>query len=99
FLALALRDFHSRRHLRQNVSPTDMTHTSRILLVLANVWFIAAAAFGTRLAFTLDQQRKIPHQVLATVPFDQEAGNIAFALSQRHGFSNLFRQNTGPTAW
>jgi 4-amino-4-deoxy-L-arabinose transferase-like glycosyltransferase len=76
-----------------------MTHTSRILLVLANVWFIAAAAFGTRVAFTLDQQRKIPHQVLATVPFDQEAGNIAFALSQRHGFSNLFRQNTGPTAW
>jgi hypothetical protein len=73
--------------------------TTRVLLVFTSVWFIAAAALGTRLAFTWDQQRKIPHQALATVPFDQEAGNIAFALSQGHGFSNLFRQNTGPTAW
>jgi hypothetical protein len=73
--------------------------TTRVLLVFTSVWFIAAAALGTRLAFTWDQQQKIPHQALATVPFDQEAGNIAFALSQGHGFSNLFRQNTGPTAW
>ena len=80
--------------------PTStMTPTSRVLLVLTSVWFIAAAALGTRLAFAWDQQGKIPHQVLATLPFDQEAGSTAFALSQGKGFSNLFRQNTGPTAW
>jgi 4-amino-4-deoxy-L-arabinose transferase-like glycosyltransferase len=82
-----------------DVRTSTMTHTSRVLLVLTSVWFIAAAAFGTRLAFSWDQQRKIPHQVLATLPFDQEAGSTAFALSQGKGFSNLFRQNTGPTAW
>ena len=76
-----------------------MTRASRIVALLTSVWFIAAAALGVRLGFAWDQQRKIPHQVLATVPFDQEAGNTALALSQGKGFSNLFRQNTGPTAW
>jgi hypothetical protein len=76
-----------------------MTRPARILLVLTSVWFIAAAALGTRVAFILNQQRKIPHQILAAVPFEQETGNIAFALSQGKGFGNLFRQNTGPTAW
>jgi hypothetical protein len=78
---------------------TTRTRAPYMLLLFTSVWFIAAAALGARLAFTWDQQRKIPHQVLATIPFDQEAGNIAFALSQGRGFSNLFRQNTGPTAW
>jgi hypothetical protein len=76
-----------------------MPTKTRILLLLTSVWLIAAAALGTRLAFTYNQQRKIPHQILSTVPFEQETGNIAFALSQGKGFSNLFRQNTGPTAW
>lgn len=76
-----------------------MPTKSRILLLLTSVWLIAAAALGTRVAFTYSQQRKIPHQILSTVPFEQETGNIAFALSQGKGFSNLFRQNTGPTAW
>jgi hypothetical protein len=76
-----------------------MTAKTRILFVLTSVWFIAAVALGTRLAFAWDQQRKIPRQILSTVPFEQEAGNTAFALSQDQGFSNLFRQNTGPTAW
>ena len=76
-----------------------MTATTRMLLLLTSVWFIAAAALGTRLAFAWNQQRKIPQQILATVPFEQETGNIALALSQGEGFSNLFRQHTGPTAW
>jgi hypothetical protein len=76
-----------------------MTRPSPIVVLLTSVWFIAAAALGARLAFAWHQQRKIPHQVLASVPFDQEAGNTALALSQGKGFSNLFRQNTGPTAW
>src|SRR5713101_7998347 len=65
------------------VCPT-MTRPSRILLVLTSVCFIAAAALGTRVAFILNQQRKIPHQILATVPFEQETGNIAFALSPKY---------------
>jgi hypothetical protein len=60
---------------------------------------MAAAACATRLAFIYHQQSVIPHQVLASIPFEQEAANTAFALSQGQGFSNLFRQNTGPTAW
>ena len=71
----------------------------RAAILLASVWFIAAAALGTRLAFTWYQQSQVPHQALATVPFDQEAGNTAWALAEGRGFSNLFRQETGPTAW
>lgn len=41
----------------------------------------------------------IPHQVLAVVPFQQEAGSIAFSLSEGRGFSDVFRLGTGPTAW
>lgn len=76
-----------------------MNSPSRIVALLTSVWLIAAAALATRVVFTWDQQRKIPRQVLATVPFEQGTGNIAFALSQGKGFSNLFRQETGPTAW
>jgi 4-amino-4-deoxy-L-arabinose transferase-like glycosyltransferase len=76
-----------------------MTAKTRILLLLTAVWFIAADAFAARVAFIYNQQRKIPHQILATAPFEQETGNIALALSKENAFSNLFRQNTGPTAW
>jgi len=76
-----------------------MTHAPRILILFTSVWFIASAALAVRVAFIWEQQRKIPHQVLATVPFENETGNIAFALSQDRGFSNLFRRDTGPTAW
>ncbi len=76
-----------------------MTRLSRILILFSSVWFIASAALLTRSTFLYDQQRKIPHQVLASVPFENEAGNIAFSLAQGHGFSNLFRRDTGPTAW
>ena len=72
---------------------------SRVVVVLTSVWFIAAAALAIRLAFAWDQQTKIPHTALASVPFDQETGNIALALSQGHGYANLFRKDTGPTAW
>src|SRR5882757_2950506 len=76
-----------------------MTRAPRILLILASVWFIAAAALTARVTFLGHQQQQIPHEILAQAPFDNEAGNIALALSQGHGFSNLFRQPTGPTAW
>jgi hypothetical protein len=94
--------FCSSGGMEENRNPNGfqvITRPSRFLLALTSVWFIAAAAFAARLAFLDHQQSVIPHQVLATVPFEQEAGNTAFALSQGQGFSNLFRQNTGPTAW
>jgi Dolichyl-phosphate-mannose-protein mannosyltransferase len=71
----------------------------RIVLLSASVWLIAAVAFAARAAFIWNQQRRIPHNVLATVPFEQEAGNIALSLSEGSGYGNLFRKNTGPTAW
>jgi hypothetical protein len=76
-----------------------MNRPNRLFLIVSSVWFIAFAALTTRLLFAWDQQSKIPHSVLATVPFDQETGNIALSLSQGHGYANLFRKETGPTAW
>src|SRR5215467_7176135 len=70
-----------------------------VLVIITSVWFIALAAFATRLGFAWNQETKIPHQALATVPFDQETGNIALALYEGHGYANLFRKDTGPTAW
>jgi len=71
----------------------------KLLPLVTSVWLIASVAFVARVAFVWDQQRKIPHQVLATVPFDNEAGNIANALAEGRGFSDVFRKPTGPTAW
>ncbi len=71
----------------------------RVLAVVISVWVIAAVALLARVAFVSDQQRKIPREVLAAVPFDNEAGNIANALAQGRGFSDVFRKPTGPTAW
>jgi 4-amino-4-deoxy-L-arabinose transferase-like glycosyltransferase len=71
----------------------------KILSLFASIWFIASVAFVARVGFVWDQERKIPHQVLATVPFDNEAGNIANALAEGRGFGDVFRKPTGPTAW
>src|SRR6266849_5456866 len=60
---------------------------------------ILIVAFGARLAFAWDQGRKIPATALATAPFAQETGNIAYSLATGKGFSNPFRRETGPTAW
>jgi hypothetical protein len=76
-----------------------MKRPNRVLLILTSIGFIAFAALTARLLFAWDQQRKIPHAALATVPFDQETGNIALSLSEGHGYANLFRRDTGPTAW
>jgi 4-amino-4-deoxy-L-arabinose transferase-like glycosyltransferase len=65
--------------------------TSLVLIVIV--------ALGVRVAFAWDQARKIAPGVLGNVPFQQETGNIAYALAQGKGFSNVFRTETGPTAW
>ena len=60
---------------------------------------IVIVAMGVRVAFAWDQARKIPAGVLGIVPFQHETGNIAYALAEGKGFSNVFRTETGPTAW
>jgi 4-amino-4-deoxy-L-arabinose transferase-like glycosyltransferase len=71
----------------------------KLIPFLTSVWLIASVACVARAGFVWDQQRKIPHQALAAVPFDNEAGNIANALAQGRGFSDVFRKPTGATAW
>src|SRR5262249_26822180 len=71
----------------------------RTAALAAGVWFIAFAAFALRAGFLAYQRARIPASVLATVPFEQEAGNIALSLCQGKGYGNLFRRPTGPTAW
>lgn len=61
--------------------------------------FIFAAALGLRAAFALHQASLISREVLASVPFQNEAGNVAYALAHGQGFCCLFRQPSGPTAW
>ena len=60
---------------------------------------IVVVAMATRIAFAWNQSLKIPQGVLAVVPFQQETGNIAYSLAQGRGFGNVFRIETGPTAW
>jgi 4-amino-4-deoxy-L-arabinose transferase-like glycosyltransferase len=60
---------------------------------------IMIVAMGARVGFAWDQARKIAPGVLGVVPFQQETGNIAYALAEGKGFSNVFRTETGPTAW
>jgi 4-amino-4-deoxy-L-arabinose transferase-like glycosyltransferase len=60
---------------------------------------IVIVAMGVRVAFAWNEARKIAPGVLGIVPFQQETGNIAYALAQGKGFSNVFRTETGPTAW
>jgi 4-amino-4-deoxy-L-arabinose transferase-like glycosyltransferase len=60
---------------------------------------IVMVAMGVRVAFAWNEARKIAPGVLGIVPFQQETGNIAYALAQGKGFGNVFRTETGPTAW
>lgn len=60
---------------------------------------IVIVALAARIAFAYDQARKIPREALRVAPFQNEAGNIAFALASGKGFSDVFRGETGPTAW
>src|SRR5277367_5683453 len=66
---------------------------------VASLLLIVIVAVGVRVGFAWSQARKIAPGVLAVVPFQQETGNIAYALAQGKGFSNVFRTETGRTAW
>jgi len=64
-----------------------------------NLPLIVAAAFFSRMAFAIEQVRQMPANLVGLVPFLNEAGNIAFSLAKRHGFSSPWWQETGATAW
>jgi 4-amino-4-deoxy-L-arabinose transferase-like glycosyltransferase len=72
---------------------------SKIIALATSVWLIVAVAMVCRLGYAYHEVREIPAQVLASVPFAQETGNIAMALATGEGFSSPTRRNTGPTAW
>ncbi len=67
--------------------------------VATSLAFIVLVAIAARITFAWDQARKTPPGVLAIVPFQHEAGNIAYSLAQGKGFGAVFRMDTGPTAW
>lgn len=72
---------------------------AHLLRLVSTLTLILVLAFVFRFAFVVQQASLVPSDVLATVPFENEAGNIAQALAQGNGFCCVFRQPTGPTAW
>lgn len=56
-------------------------------------------ALGLRLGFAWHEERKIPRDLVGSVPFLNETGNVARSLALGNGFGSVFRQDTGPTAW
>jgi 4-amino-4-deoxy-L-arabinose transferase-like glycosyltransferase len=71
----------------------------RALTIATNLPVIIGVSFLARLAFAIDQARRMPANLAGLVPFLNEAGNIAFSLAKGHGFSSPWWQETGPTAW
>jgi 4-amino-4-deoxy-L-arabinose transferase-like glycosyltransferase len=69
------------------------------LRIITSVSLITLFAFCCRIAFVIHQGSLVPREILATVPFENEAGNISQGLVQGQGFCCVFRQDTGPTAW
>jgi hypothetical protein len=59
---------------------------------------ILAVALGARLGFAWNQTRKIPTEVLGTVPFQTETGNVAYSLATGKGFASPYQRDSGPTA-
>lgn len=72
---------------------------NKIATAATSLWLILAVAFVCRVGYAYQQVRETPAEALASVPFEQEAGNIAMSLATGKGFSSPTRRNTGPTAW
>jgi 4-amino-4-deoxy-L-arabinose transferase-like glycosyltransferase len=71
----------------------------RLIAAATSLWLIAAVAAACRIGYAWHESREIPPEALASVPFQQETGNIAYALASGKGFSSPMRSDTGPTAW
>jgi len=90
--ALQLYCFAPRRLSMNGVKEAFKKAATSLLLIML-------VAMGARLGFAWNQERKIPREVIGTVSFENEAGNIAYSLVAGKGFSSPFRRETGPTAW
>src|SRR6202046_202529 len=71
----------------------------RIIAAAGSLWLIVAVAIVCRGGYAYVQVREISARALASVPFEQETGNIAMALATGKGYSSPMRSDTGPTAW
>jgi hypothetical protein len=60
---------------------------------------VVVVALAMRLGFAINQVYKMPPEAVGPVSFENETGNIAYALATGKGFSSPFRRETGPTAW
>src|SRR6202162_3625651 len=86
--------------LAELIKAPRASRMKRMIRKLAtSLTFIVVVAIAARMTFAWDQAHKIPPDVLAIVPFQQETGNIAYSLAQGQGFGGVFRTDTGPTAW
>ncbi len=85
--------------LRTESREVNYTVPKKLIALLASLTSILVVAFLCRFAFVIYEGRQVPREVLASVPFENEAGSVAKALAQGDGFCCLFRQPTGPTAW
>jgi hypothetical protein len=70
-----------------------------LIAAATSLWLIVAVALACRVGYAYHESRVIPAEALASVPFEQETGNIAMALATDKGFSSPTRRDTGPTAW
>ena len=71
----------------------------KVVAAVTSLWLIVAVAIVCRVGYAYQQVRERSPQTLASVPFEQETGNIAMALATGKGFSSPTRRDTGPTAW
>jgi hypothetical protein len=89
-----VEDRNGGRRVRAFVTP--LCAWRRLLVSLP---LIVVVAIGARAGFAWHEGRQVPANLLSTVPFLQETGNIARSLVLGNGFSDAFRQGTGATAW
>src|ERR1700693_4139970 len=86
--------------LAELIKAPRVSRMKRMIRKLAtSLTFIVVVAIAARMTFAWDQAHKIPPDVLAIVPFQQETGNIAYSLAQGQGFGGVSRTETGRTAW
>lgn len=72
---------------------------SSLRKLATSVVLITFVALAARLAFAVYQSRQISARVLSIVPFQTEAGHIAYSIAAGKGYSSPFQRDTGPTAW
>jgi len=72
---------------------------NRIWRAATSLALILLVALGLRLGFAWHEERKIPADLVGSVPFLNETGNVARSVALGNGFGSVFRNDTGPTAW